>query len=456
MQSPVLTAPPPMKLVEVTQPTPEVIRLFLDPRLQAGNFVMALVHSLGREKATNFQSVNRYLESSLGDANRVIEEIAAFQTDMERLKGKGLDRRTESEYEDLKGRAQGNLVELHRAKIKLNDLKVALCRFIIQYEAPSRAAASRPFHGVEEWMDAAALAEMRLARSLEMQSSRNLPQNGQADLQKLLALFMTFRSIVCSYDGPSMYIRQLENSLASLDALYEKVRLEYEVQRANRTLIETRRELSTAKSNLSSLQSQLNARSSQADQMARLMSLQEKPGFPKIAAIGLVLGVVALVAGYVLLSGANPAASKPAEVLSQASCREIQRQLDKSPRYQSQVLIFRKFGHDVYFKANPMTCEKLHRLAPGQMASLAELLKVDYSAGNQAAASFNGNRVLQVKDIGVNKLVLKLSNRTSADVNYKVRVLELATTLKAILQSDPDGVNPDLVIVDLPIRIASK
>jgi hypothetical protein len=436
-----------MKLIEVTQPTPEVIRLFLDPRLQAGNFVMALVHSLGREKATNFQNVNLYLESSLGDANRVLEDMGSFQMTLEGLKGRGLDRRTEEAFEDLKARAQTSLVELHRAKIKLNDLKIALCRFIIHYEAPSRAAL-RPYHAVEEWMDAAALAEMRL--------TRGLPQQGQTDLQRLLALFMTFRSIVCSYDGPSMFIRQLENSSASLDALYDKVRLEYEVQRANKTLIETRRELSTAKINLSSLQNQLQARSTQAEQMARLMSLQEKPGFPKIAAIGLALGVIALAAGYTLLTGITPASGQAGEVISQAACRDIQAQLEKSPRYQSQVLIFRKFGHDVYFKANPITCEKLHRLTPPQMASLAELMKVDYAAGNQAAATFNGNRVLQVKDIGVNTMVVKLANRTASDLPYKVRVLELATTLKAILQPDPDGINPDLLIVDLPVAARTK
>lgn len=435
-----------MKLIEVTQPTPEVIRLFLDPRLQAGNFIMSLVHSLGREKANNFSNVNHYLESSLGDANRILEDMSAFQMVLEKLKARGLDRATEDEFEDLKARAQTSLVELHRAKVKLNDLKAALCRFIIHYEAPTRASV-RPYHSIEEWMDAAALAEMRL--------TRGLPQNGQTDLQKLLALFMTFRSIVCSYDGPAMYIRQLENSTSSLDAIYDKVRLEMEVQRANRTLVETRRELSTAKINLTSLQNQLQARSSQAEQMARLMNLQEKPGFPKIAAIGLVLAVIAVMTGYLLLSDFTPSSGKPGEVLSQASCREIQSQLDKSPRYQSQVLIFRKFGHDVYFRANPLTCEKLHRLNPPQMASLAGLMKLDFETGNQASASFHGNRVLQVKDVGINKLVIKLSNPTYNNMPFKVRVLELATTLKAILQPDPDGLVPDLVIVDLPTK-ASK
>ena len=138
-----------MKLVEVTQPTPEVIRLFLEPRLQAGNLVMALLNSLGKEKATNFSNVNHYLESSLGDANRVLEEMSNFQIVIEQSKTKGLGREVENGYEDVKARAQTNLVDLHRAKIKLNDLKIALCRFIINYESPSKNPV-RHFHSVEE------------------------------------------------------------------------------------------------------------------------------------------------------------------------------------------------------------------------------------------------------------------------------------------------------------------
>ncbi|HLP43563.1 MAG TPA: hypothetical protein VK465_18825, partial [Fibrobacteria bacterium] len=189
----VATRPAPVHLIDVVSPTPDVIRLFLDPRLAAGNFIMALVHSLGREKASNFSNVNNYLESSLGDADRVLEDIGAFQLVLEQAKARGgLDRGAEEAFEDLKACAQDSLIELHRARLKLNDLKIALCRFIVEYEAPSRAAV-RPYHSVEEWMDAAALAEMRL--------TRGLPPEDQSDLRKLLALFMTFRSIVCSYDG---------------------------------------------------------------------------------------------------------------------------------------------------------------------------------------------------------------------------------------------------------------
>jgi hypothetical protein len=84
------------------------------------------------------------------------------------------------------------------------------------------------------------------------------------------------------------------------------------------------------------------------------------------------------------------------------------------------------------------------------MSSLSELMKVDYAAGNQGSGSFQGHRVLQVKDVGLNRLVVKLANRTAADVNFKLRVLELATTLRALLEPDPTGKGEDLVIVDLP------
>lgn len=430
-----------MKLIEVTQPTPEVIRLFLEPRLQAGNLVLSLLNSLGKEKATNFSNVNLYLEASLGDANRVLEEMSNFQIALEETKGRGIDREIENGYEDVKARAQSNLVELHRAKIKLNDLKIALCRFIINYESPSKNPA-RAYHSVEEWMDAATLSEMRLTRGLN-------PSGGERDLQRLLALFMTFRSIVCSYDGPSMYIRQIENALASLEAIYEKIRLELEVLKANRRLSETRKELSTAKINLTNLQSQLQQKSTQTEQLAKLMSLQEKPSYSHWVFAGMLMGAVAGFLGYVALADFGPVKTKTGDFLSQHSCKEIYNQIEKSPRYASQVLIFRKFGNDVYFRASPMTCEKLHRLDSLQMSSLAQLLKFDFEAGNQAAASFHGNRVLQVKDVGINKLVVKLSNHTEADLNYKIKVLELATTLRGVLQPDKTGVNEDLLIVDL-------
>jgi hypothetical protein len=179
------------------------------------------------------------------------------------------------------------------------------------------------------------------------------------------------------------------------------------------------------------------------------MSLQEKPSYSRWVFSGMILGAVAGFLGYVALTDFGPMKTGAGDLVSQKSCKEIYNQIEKSPRYQSQVLIFRKFGNDVYFRANPSTCEKLHRLDSLQMQSLAQLMKIDYDAGNQAAASFHGNRVLQVKDVGINKLVVRLANRTEADMRYKLKVLEVATTLKAVLQPDKDGLNEDLLIVDL-------
>jgi len=293
---------------------------------------------------------------------------------------------------------------------------------------------------VEEWMDAAALAEMRLTRAMSPTVDRNL--------QKLLALFMTFRSIVCSYDGPSMYIRQIENSLASVDAIYEKIRLEMEVMRATRTLVETRRELSTAKNDLTSLRNQLETNRTKDEQLARLVALQEKSSLPQIFIIGMCLVMLSGLTGFWLSKGARPG-GKSGQAPSQRSCQEIERQLEKSPRYKSQVLIYRKFGREIFFRANALTCEKLYRLDSLQIGSLSDVLQADYAAGSQSEASYNGRRVLQVKDVGQNKLVVKLQNRTASSIPFKLQVLEKATLMRAMLQPDPDGRGQDLLIVDL-------
>ena len=118
-------------------------------------------------------------------------------------------------------------------------------------------------------------------------------------------------------------------------------------------------------------------------------------------------------------------------------------------------LIFRKFGREIYFRANAQTCEKLYRLDSLQIGPLSDVLKADYAAGAQAEASYNGNRVLQVKDVGLNKLVVKLQNRTAASVPFKLQVLEKATLMRAVLQPDPDGRSEDLLIVDLGRKAAA-
>ncbi len=427
-----------MKLVEVTQPTPDVIRLFQEPRQQAGNFALALLNSLGKEKSTNFHNVNIYLESSLGDSNATVEDIGDFQLKIEQ--SNTLDRDIEADFQDLHDKAQSCLIDLHRSKIKLNDLKISLCRFIIAYESPNPST-PRPYRSVEEWMDAASLSEMRLTAILNAGVDRNL--------QKLLALFMTFRSIVCSYDGPSVYIRQIENSLASLDALYEKVHLEMEVRQAKKHLVQTRRELSTAKLNLSSLQDEIQEKKLIDERIQKLIALQEKSAVPQFLIIVIAIILASVGIGFYFISHLNPITENSIDGLSQHSCREIAKQLEKSPRYQSQVLIFRKFGEDIYFRANAMTCEKLHRLDSLQLRSLGGLLKVDYAAGNQGQGAYNGNRVLQVKDVGINKLVVKLSNATENDSDYKLKVLEKANTLRAMLEQGPGGSGEDILIVDL-------
>jgi hypothetical protein len=186
------------------------------------------------------------------------------------------------------------------------------------------------------------------------------------------------------------------------------------------------------------------------------MSLQEKSSVPQIVIIGLCLVLLSALAGFWLMRGSRPAARDDGRVLSQRSCLEIERQLEKSPRYKSQVLIYRKFGREIYFRANSSTCEKLYRLDSVQIGALSEVLQADYAAGAQGEASYNGRRVLQVKDVGQNKLVVKLQNRASASVPFKLQVLEKSIQMRAVFQPNPDGRAEDLLIVDLARRAPTE
>jgi len=51
--------------------------------------------------------------------------------------------------------------------------------------------------------------------------------------------------------------------------------------------------------------------------------------------------------------------------------------------------------------------------------------------------------------VGINKLVMRLSNRTESNMDYKMKVLEKANALRAVLQADRLGTSEDLLIVDL-------
>jgi hypothetical protein len=430
------------KVIEVTPATPEAIRLFLDPVLPQNEFVKYLFTALGREKANQFASVNRYLESFVGGANLLCEELANYQLALEHSAYP--ESPLMEQYEVLRRRGEQAIMDLHRAKLKLNEIKIGVCRFIVMFEAPNKDAI-RTMRAVEEWMDAASLAEMRLTRAVGQEQNRNL--------QAQLALFLTFRSIVCSYDGPSTYIRQLEGALASMQALHEKALLELEVVTATRSLDETRKELSTVKFNLTHLQSQLKNQQQHAEQLNKLISLQEdKMPWVRRAAWGAGVFIVLLSVYFLLRYNVKTQTQEVGGIITQKSCQDIDRQIAKSARYATQVLIFRKFSSDLYFRANAMTCEKLHRLDSVQVGSLAELMKADFNAGHQEAGSFNGHRVLQVKDIGQDKLVVKLANRTSSDISFKVRVLELALLMHGILQTDKNGLEDDHMVIDLPVR----
>ncbi len=418
-----------MKVIEVEPAVPNVLRLFLEAQPRR-DFLAKATEALAREKASHYATVNKFLESEISQAGHLLEALADFQSWVE--EERELSFETEKQYRDLKEQVQQQSVELHRAKVKLTDVKISVCRFIAAVEAPRKA--SKALRSLEEWMDAATMAEMRLSRTLEV--------NPDPARQQFLSLFTTFRSVLCSFDGPSQFLRQLEAAWASLEALHEKVLLETDVMKSAERLEQTRQELSTVKLDLTSLQSRLQTQAQQAGHLeVRKKSLWSR----------LLPAVIILAAGigaYLYLrNDAHNMHRRAGSVITEASCQEIAEQIAHSPRYAGQVLIFRKFGQDVYFSANAMTCEKLHRLDSTQVAALAALLQLDYEKGNQQSSVFNGHRVLQVKDVGINKLVVDLANPTNDDVEFKLRVLELATLLKAVLQSDPAG---DALIVDLP------
>ncbi len=427
----------------VTQipPVQEVFRLLLDTRQFSVEFATTMVNFLSREKQGQFGNVNFHLETLCADAGDLLDEIENFQSFLESIKTTKRD--LSSDYLAIKGKVDEGLFRLNASKEYLDQVKMALCRFILQYESPNHRL-SREYSTVEEAVDAATLAEMRLAR--------NVQPDSESGTQRFLALFMTFRSIVCAFNGPSFYIAQLHGAQASLDAIFQKVRLEMEVFQATQKLMETRQELTAMRFNMTALQTQLMEKKDREERLKQFSSLQDKSGLP-----ALLLSMMAVV---MILGGAawyywdeiRLPGREADPVISQKSCLDIKNQLEASPRYNSQVLIFRKYGNDIYFKANHLTCEKLHRLDSTQISALALLLKDDYAAGNREVGTFNGNRVLQVKDIGIHKLVVRLSNDTRTNPGFKAAVLERAAAMQAMLHREDGTKDPDLLVVELTRR----
>ncbi len=422
-----------MKVIDVAPAMPEAIRCFLDPRIQERpDYLQQLSQALLREKQEQFRNVNRYLDGPVAPAGHLVEELHRFQHRQE--ESRELDPVNQEAHEDLKERSQAMLVELHRAKVKLSDLKIVVCRFIVRLESPNKEN-TRALRNLEEWQDAATMAEMRLSRHLE--------RNPKPSLQQFLSLYVTFRSVICSYDGPSQSIRSVEAATASLEALHEKVRLENEVLSAQARLAEREAELKTAKMDLRDLKTAAPIPQGPRGEI----QLVEKSPWPRLLAIGGVIALcVAAVAVFVLRDHGRQDRAVEG-VHYQKACQDIADRLAESPRAASQVLSFRKFGADVYFRANAETCTKLHRLDSTQVLALVDLLRADYEAGSQDRQTFNGRRVLQPKAVGQDKLVIPLVNATSGAVEFKLQVLEAATLLRAVLRPGQDGSYH--VIVDL-------
>ncbi len=419
-------------------PVQEVFKALVESRQFSSEFIKDLLVFLNREKQGHFGNVNFYLESLCADAGNLLDEVENFQAYLESLKTTKRD--LGKDFHGIKRKVLDGISRLNDSKAYLDRVKMALCRFILQYESPIHQI-EHEYPTVEEAVDAATLAEMRLARQIE--------PGGKSDSQRFLALFMSFRSIVCAYNGPAFYITQLQSSLASLEALCQKVLLEMEVLKTTQKLMETRQELTTMRFNMTALQTQLMERKDREARLNQIANLQEKSSLPAmlfsiVAVVVIFAGVAFYYFGEMRLTG-----REVEPVISQKSCLDIKDQLAASPRYKSQVLIFRKFGSDLYFKANHLTCEKLHRLDSTQFVSLVGLLQDDYAEGKRESGTFNGHRVLQVKDIGIHKLVVRLANDIQVNPVYNTKVMERAKSMQAILHREENEKEPVLLVVDL-------
>jgi hypothetical protein len=238
----------------------------------------------------------------------------------------------------------------------------------------------------------------------------------------------------------------VEAATASLEALHEKVRLENEVLSAQQRLAESEEELKTAKMDLRDLKTTVRPiAGSRAE-----IELVEKSSWPRMLIGGGILAAILVVVGMLVFKDPNRKDRAVVGVQFQKSCQDIADKLAESPRAASQVLAFRKFGSDVYFRANAETCEKLHRLDSTQVMALTDLLQADFDAGSQDRQTFNGKRVLQAKAVGQDKLVIPLVNATAGAMEFKLKVLEAATLLHAVLRPGQDG--SDHVIVELDRR----
>lgn len=411
-----------------------------------------MLTALSREKTAQFASTNLFLESLSAFSHGFLDEAAAFQSYLE--KGKIDEGRYEAAFAAVKRQGLLTLRELQAARARLETLKIALCRFIVCYESPSRHGTVR-FSTLEEWLDAAALAEMRLTHYISPEGDKNL--------QKLLALFMTFRSIVCSFEGPLLGIRQAESALASLESLFEKVKLELEMHHAHSRLKAASEELSTVKNDLSQMQRELSEKKQQAETLTRLISLQDRAHLGKLVLLLFAAAGIIAAAAYLVHAQFSRRSAAPPKVISQKTCVEIYENLEKSPRYRGQVLVFKKFGRVLYFQANHLTCEKLHALDSNQVGALAAVLEADHEKAAQARKDGKGDKgdkagspladypVMQVKDIGIQKLAVRLGARTDKDLAYKLQVLEAATTLRATLKPAAGEAESDYLVIDLSL-----
>src|SRR3990172_2953393 len=121
-----------VKIIEVAPAVPDVLRLFVEAQEPPPDFLSKATEALAREKTAHYAAVNKFLDGEVADAGRLLEELGAFQYQLE--EERDLTEGIVETYHDLKEKVQSQLVELHRSKVKLADLNIALCRFIVNAE----------------------------------------------------------------------------------------------------------------------------------------------------------------------------------------------------------------------------------------------------------------------------------------------------------------------------------
>ncbi len=419
---------------------PELFLFFLKPASKSGYRTDPLIRSLETAHSDQFRSTNQWLETLDKEGLNLLEDLDAFQSQMT-SEEKFLS--IQKEYRRLKERASITLKILEQSNQILTEVKIAVCKYIIAFGRPLNAPEAK-YLQPEEWMDAATLAELRLQKQADTSESKNL--------KKVLPIFCTFRSVICSYHGPATVSRQIRTMLISIDTIYEKISLKIQARSTSMKLVETTKELSTVKLDLNSIQGELEKKRTEAEKLSKLIHLRENTNAPAILIFLAICTLAGVAAYWMLTKKMDTSFESVPSVITENTCKDIYFHMKEKPRYRNQILIFKKFGESVYFRADHLTCEKLYKLDSIQVNAISELVKLDGTKTTPAAkADENGYGILEVKQLGINKLAIVLGSDIESDLNFKLKVLELSNSIRGTLV-EQNRSEKAYVLIDLSLQ----